>query len=536
MIDVIVVGAGFGGLHMLYKLRELGFSAQGIEAADDVGGAWYWNRYPGARCDVESLVYSYTFSPEIDAEWRWSEKYAAQPEIQRYLSFVADRLDLRGMIRFSSHVESAIFDKAQNVWKIVTDKGEAFVARYLILATGPISKPVLPDIPGIEDFAGTIIHTALWPREQPDFSGKRVGVIGTGSSGTQAIPLIAEQAGKLTVFLRTANFTVPARNHPLSEADYEKWHAEKAELRAATWTGEIGGAGDVLMPAELRKSRLLPAATFTPEQRQDIMERRWEWGGGIVSSSFGDMMTDPAVNDETADFLRSKITEVINDPAKLALLTPRGFYLGTRRICVGTNYYQTYNRDNVELVDVKSHPIQRITARGVVVNGTEHELDYLILATGFDALTGALTSIELRGEDGQTINEVWSHGPQTFLGLSVQGFPNMLMIGGAGSPSVLTNVVQTNEYQVDLIGRFLAYLRDNGKTHFDVEPGAQQEWTQHVNDVVHKTLFGTSDSWYVGANVPGKPRAILAYTGGITSYCAKCEELCSNGFQGYVLR
>jgi len=535
MLDVVVVGAGFGGLHMLYKLREMGFAVQGIEAADDVGGTWYWNRYPGARCDVESLVYSYTFSPEVDAEWRWTEKYATQPEIQRYLKFVADRLDLRRMIRFSSHVESAIFDESENLWRLTTDRGETFTARFIVLATGPISKPVLPDIPGIDTFKGEYIHTALWPKDEPDFRGKRVGVIGTGSSGTQAIPLIAEQAEKLTVFLRTANFTVPARNHRLSDEDLATWAANKEEIRAATWTGEIGGAGDTLMPRRLRQSRLMPAASFAPEQRRELMEERWGWGGGIVMSTFADVMLKPEVNDETADFLRGKIAEVVKDSKKLELLTPRGFYVGTKRICVGTNYYETYNRDNVELVDVKSHPIERVTETGVVVNGIEHQLDVLIFATGFDALTGALTSIELRGEGGQTINEAWSKGPRTFLGLSVQGFPNMLMIGGPGSPSVLTNVVQTNEYQVTLIGRFLGFLREQGKTHFDVAAGAQEAWTDHVNEIVHASLFGTSDSWYVGANIPGKPRVILAYTGGINAYISKCEELCSNGFAGYVL-
>jgi len=535
MLDVVVVGAGFGGLHMLHKLRELGFAVQGLEAAEDVGGAWFWNRYPGARCDVESLVYSYTFSPEIDREWCWSERYAAQPEIQRYLSFVAERLDLRPLIRFSSHVNKALFDKSSNSWHLTTADGAEFVSRFLVLATGPISKPVLPDIPGIESFAGAFIHTALWPNEAPDFTGKRVGVIGTGSSGTQTIPLVAEEAAELTVFLRTANFTVPARNHPLSDADLTKWNAEKEEIRAGTWSGEVGGAGDVLMARDLRAARLRPAGDFTPEQRKDILERRWEWGGGVVMSSFADVMTEPRVNDEVADFLRGKIAEVVDDPRKAELLTPRGFYVGTRRICVGTDYYEAYNRPNVSIVDVKAHPIERITAAGVVVNGTEHALDCLIFATGFDALTGALTSIELRGEDGQTINSAWSSGPQTFLGLSVRGFPNMVMIGGPGSPSVLTNVVQTNEYQVDLIGKLFSYLRENALTHFDVDPAAQDEWTAHVNDVVNRSLFRTSDSWYVGANVPGKPRTILAYTGGIKAYCDKCEELCRNGFAGYIL-
>jgi len=524
MLDVLVVGAGFGGLHMLWKLRELGFSALGIDAAEDVGGVWYCNRYPGARCDVESFVYSYSFSPEIDAEWRWRERYAAQPEIQRYLAFAADRLNLRPLIQFSTRVETARFDDAGNCWNVGTDRGDSIAARYLILATGPISTPTMPDIPGIEDFSGQAIHTALWPADEPDFAGKRVGFIGTGSSGVQSIPLIAQQAERLTVFLRTPNFVVPARNHALSDADQAKWTAEKEEIRAATWTGAIGGAGDVLMERELIEARR-PAAEYTPEQQQYYLQRRWDWGGGVTMSTFSDVLVNPATNDIVADFIRGKIWETVRDPKTAELLTPRGYYVGTRRICVGTDYYETFNRDNVDLVDVKAHPIERITARGVMVNGREYPLDYIIFATGFDAVTGALMRIDLRGADGRTIQDAWARGPQTYLGMAVEGFPNMLMIGGPGSPSVLSIVVQTNEMQVDWIGRLLAGMRGRGLTRFDVAPGHQDEWTAHVNDVVKRSLFSTSDSWYVGANIPGKPRVILAYTGGICAYREKCESV-----------
>jgi cyclohexanone monooxygenase len=536
MLDVTVVGAGFGGLYMLYRLRELGFSVRGIEAASDVGGAWYWNRYPGARCDVESLVYSFTFSPEVDREWRWTERYAAQPEIQRYISFVADRLDLRPLIDFSNHVESAVFDREANCWRIRTDTGLSYESRYLVLATGPISKPVLPDIPGIGEFEGSYVHTARWPKAPPDLAGKRVGVVGTGSSGIQTIPMIAQQAGKLYVFQRTANYTVPARNVALTEADIAQWDAEKDEIRAASRIGMVSGLGDVLMPEAMRGTRMRPASDFTPEQRREIMERLWQWGGGAMIIPFADTWIDPAVNDEVADFMREKIRETVKDPEVAERLIPRGFYLGTKRVCVGTSYYETYNRDNVELVDIKSHPIERITPRGMVVDGTEYELDYIVFATGFDALTGALTSIELRGEHGQTINEAWAEGPQTFLGLAVEGFPNMLMLSGPGSPSVLSNVVQTNEFQADLIGRFLSAMREGGKTRFDVVPEAQIEWTDHVHEVVTRSLFGTTDSWYVGANVPGKPRVILPYAGGPGAYRAKCEEFCEDGFPGFALR
>jgi len=524
MLDVLVVGAGFGGLHMLWKLRELGFSAECVDAADDVGGVWHSNRYPGARCDVESLVYSYTFSPEIDAEWRWTERYAAQPEIQRYLAFVADRLDLRSLIRFSTRVEKAHFHEADNTWTVVTHRGAVISVRYLILATGPISAPVMPDIPGIEDFSGQTFHTALWPADKPDFTGKRVGLIGTGSSGVQSIPLVAEQAGRLTVFLRTPNFVVPARNHPLSDADQAKWDAEKHYIRDAIWAGEIGGAGDVLMERELIEARK-PAGEYSPEQQQYYLQRRWDWGGGVTMSAFSDVLVNRSTNDLVADFLRSKIRETVRDPGTAELLTPRGYYVGTRRICVGTGFYETFNRSNVHLVDVRAHPIERITARGVVVNGEEYPLDYMVFATGFDAVTGALTRIDLRGVAGRTIQDAWAQGPQTYLGIAVQGFPNMLMIGGPGSPSVLSIVVQTNEMQVDWIGRLLTTLREQGKVRFDVAPGYQEAWTEHVNEVVKRTLFSTSDSWYVGANIPGKPRAILAYTGGIRAYREKCQSV-----------
>lgn len=531
--DAIVIGAGFAGMYMLHKFRSLGLTACVLETGSDVGGAWYWNRYPGARCDVESLVYSYSFSPELDAEWRWTERYAAQPEILAYLKFAADRLDLRRDIKFNTQVIRAVFNEKNDRWTIETQTGHAFRARFCIMATGPISVPRLPDIPGIHEFGGELYHTAQWPQQEVDFSRKRVGVIGTGSSGTQLIPVVAKQAERLYVFLRTSNFTVPSRNGPLTEEHYAIWNKKRDEIRAAMWRGEIAGVGDVLMDEELRSSRTTPASSYTPEQRLEIMEKRWDAGGAVLQGSFKDVMTNEVVNAEVADFVRSKIRKAVADPERGEMLIPKGFALGTKRLCVGTDYYETFNRDNVEAVDVKSHPIEQITSNGVRIAGREIGLDVLICASGFDAVTGALTSIDIRGLNGVPLNETWRAGPQTYLGLAIAGFPNMLMIGGPGSPSVLSNVVMTNEFQVEYISELIKDTLDRGLTRIDVRLADQIKWTEHVNQVVKNTLLSSADSWYVGANVPGKPRVILAYTGGVVAYRSACETARANDYAGF---
>jgi cyclohexanone monooxygenase len=521
--DAVIVGAGFGGLHMLHRLRGIGLRAVILEAGSDVGGAWYWNRYPGARCDVESLVYSYSFSPELDAEWRWSERYAAQPEIQAYLRFASERLDLRRDIRFDTRVARGSFQEDEDLWTLESDAGERFRARFCIMATGPITEPVWPNIPGREDFQGELLHTARWPERDPEFAGKRVGVIGTGSSGTQVIPVIAEQAERLFVFVRTPNFTVPARNRPLTDEDYSEWTSRRPELREAQQRGELVGSGDTLMPAELRATRMTPSTKYTADERREIMERRFACGGATVQQCFSDVLTNEDFNAELGDFMREHIHEVIDDPAIAEALTPRGFAVGTRRICVGTGYYETYNRGNVEIVDVSANPLERITAAGVQTGGREIELDVLIAATGFDAVTGALTSIDLQGTQGQSLRQAWQDGPKTYLGIAVAGFPNMFMIGGPGSPSVLTNVVHINEYQVDFLTELIEDATARGLTRLEIRPESQDDWTQRVSDVIRGTVLERSESWYVGANIPGKPRVILAYAGGITKYRSACE-------------
>ena len=533
--DAVVVGAGFGGLHAVYRLREDGLAVLGIEAGDDAGGAWYWNRYPGARCDIESLAYSYSFSPELDAEWRWSHKYSPQSEIKAYLQFAADRLDLRKDYLFNTRAESATFDTGTGLWTVATDTGRMITARYVIMATGPLTEPVYPDIAGLDTFDGDLIHSARWPDPDPDFTGKRVGIIGTGSSGVQLIPLLAERAQELTVFVRTANFTMPAFNRPLTDDDYSFWADNRAELRAAMRRGAVGGGGDLQIDSTVRDTRTHPARDFTPQQRHEIYEARWQAGGALLQGAFNDVMIDADVNTEVSDFVRDKIRSIVTDPERAETLVPQGFHLGTRRLCVGTDYYETYNRDNVNLVHVKANPIERITPKGVVVDGHEIPLDVLIVATGFDAVTGAVARLEIKGDGGVSLADTWSDGPQTYLGLMVAGFPNLFFIGGPGSPSVFSNVVMTNELQVDYVGDLISHARSTSHPTIAATPEAQDRWTDRVGRVADGTLLATADSWYVGANVPGKPRALLFWAGGIVPYLDELAAARDADYAGFTL-
>ena len=520
-------------MHMLYKSRELGLKAIALEAGSDVGGAWYWNRYPGARCDVESLVYCYSFSPVIDAEWRWSERYAAQPEILRYMRFVCDRLNLRKDIRFDSRLVRADFNEASNLWTFVTEKGDSYAARHFVSSAGPISAPIWPEIPGRETFRGELHHTALWPRTEPDFTGKRVGVIGTGSSGTQLIPLVAEKADHLTVFVRTPNYHAPAINRPLTDEDQQHWERIRDKVRARLRTFEVVGSGDVFMSDEDMATRNHPGHHYTAEQRREIFQKRWEFGGTVMPRAFADVMTNLEINEEVSSFLREKVAEIVEDPKTAEILTPRTFRFGTKRICVGTNFYETFNRDNVEAVDVKANPIERFTEKGLIVGGEEIELDAIICASGFDALTGALTVIDIRGVDGRSIKDAWAHGADTYLGFGIAGFPNLHMIGGPGSPSVLVNVVMANEYQVEWIAGLIEHMSQHRLERVDVDADAQAKWSQTVRDAIKGTVLETAESWYVGANVPGKARGILAYAGGIANYIKACDAAAAQGYEGF---
>ena len=525
--DVVIVGAGFSGLQMLYRVRGLGLTARVFEAGGDVGGTWYWNRYPGARCDVESLEYSYQFSDELQQEWEWTERFSAQPEILRYINHAADRFDLRRDIQFDTRVTAAAYDETADHWRVRTATGDEVVARFLVMATGCLSSANLPQIPGIQTYRGAIHHTGRWPHEGVDLRGKRVGVIGTGSSGVQAIPVIAEQAGELYVFQRTATYTLPAVNHPLDPAEQAAIKADYAGFRARN--NRMPAAGNSRFPAN-------PASIFgaTPRERDDAFELRWNRGGPGFLGAFGDVMTNKDANDIAAEFVRGKIRQIVTDPAVAALLSPK-HVIGCKRICLDTNYYQTYNRPNVHLVDVGSAPIEALTPTGIRTSGNEYDLDVIVFATGFDAMTGALLNIDIRGRGGLSLRDKWSAGPRTYLGLGVPGFPNLFTICGPGSPSVLTNMMAAIDQHVNWIGNCLDYLRDNGIVSIEATPEAEDAWVRHVNDVADQTLYPTCNSWYLGANVPGKARVFMPLIG-FPPYAETCAKTAANGYQGFALR
>ncbi len=523
-IDVLVIGAGFAGLHLLHRLRGMGFSVRVLEAAGGVGGVWYWNRYPGARCDVESLQYSYSFSPELEQEWVWTEKYAGQPEILRYLEHVADRFDLRRDVRFNTRVRSAVFDEDTACWKLHTDAGEPITARYCVMATGALSIPRLPALPGIDRFAGPVHHTGAWPQEGVDFSQQRVGVIGTGSSGIQAIPVIARQARQLVVFQRTANFSIPAWNTPLQEATQLAWKAEyRAHRNRARELGTLYEFSD------------RSATSVDAETRQREYERRWSQGGVNFVHAFNDLMLDKASNDTIADFVRARIRQLVKDPQVADSLCPTDHPLGTKRICVDSGYYETYNRDNVRLVDLKKTPIVEVTPSGIRTAAETFELDALVCATGYDALTGAVLHIDIRGKDGESLAAKWGHGPRTLLGLMTSGFPNLCIITGAGSPSVLVNMVVGIEHHVEWICDCLQHLRDRGLHSIEANRDAEDRWVDHVNQAAARTLFPMANSWFLGANIPGKPRVFMPYVARIGVYRRECQDIADRGYEGFTL-
>ena len=525
VLDVAIVGAGFAGLHMLHTLRGLGFKARVYEAAADVGGVWYWNRYPGARCDVESLQYSYSFSQALEQEWQWTERYAAQPEILRYIQHVAERFELRRDIRFCAAIESAHFDEPADRWTLhTTAQGEQITARFCVMATGALSAARVPEIPGLTDFAGACHHTGQWPHEGVDFSGKRVAVVGTGSSGIQAIPAIAQQAASLVVFQRTPNFTIPAWNRPLDDATQAEWKARYAEHRQRA--REVGTLYDFTDRA---------AADVSSEERRQEYEKRWNKGGVNFVHSFNDLMVNKASNDTIAQFVRDKISSIVKDPQVAATLQPTSHPLGTKRICVDTGYYETFNRPNVRLVDLRKTPIQRITANAICTTAAVHALDAIVFATGYDALTGALARIQIRGIGGRALKDKWAAGPRTQLGLMSAGFPNLFVVTGPGSPSVLVNMVVGIEQHVEWIARCLVHMRQRGHTRIDAELEAEDRWVAHVNDAANRTLFPLADSWFLGANVPGKPRVFMPYVAKMGVYRQECEAAADSGYAGFLL-
>jgi cation diffusion facilitator CzcD-associated flavoprotein CzcO len=529
--DAVIVGAGLAGLYQLYKLRGLGLDVRVFEAGGDVGGTWYWNRYPGARCDVESLSYSYSFSPELEQEWTWTEKYPTQPEILCYINHVAERFDLRRSITFNTRVTGASYDETAKRWHLACDTGESVTARFVIMATGCLSVPKVPEVPGADTssscFRGPIYHTGHWPHEGVDFTGQRVGVIGTGSSGVQAIPLLAEQASELTVFQRTPNFSIPAGNRPLGKSEIAE---RKANYRAWRQAQRESTFGTPRQPATQS------ALVVSEQERNAAYQAGWERGTvTALLSCYTDTLTNLAANETAAEFVRAKIREKVDDPQIAEMLSPRSHPYGTKRPCLDAGYYETFNKDHVHLVDLRRTALEEITPTGVRTSEKHYEFDSLVFATGFDAMTGALNAIDIRGKGGLTLRKKWEQGPHTYLGIAMAGFPNLFIITGPGSPSVLSNMIVSIEQHVEWITDCISHLRRRNLAEIDPEPEAEDAWMRHVAEVGSHTLYPTADSWYMGANVPGKPRIFMAYIGGVAAYRQKCDEVAANGYEGFVL-
>jgi cation diffusion facilitator CzcD-associated flavoprotein CzcO len=525
-LDAVVVGAGFSGLYMLHRLREQGLSTRVYEAADGVGGTWYWNRYPGARCDSESYYYSYSFSDEIQQEWEWTCRYPEQPEILRYLNYVADKLDLRRDIQFNTRVTAARYDEQTNRWDIETAAGDRVSAKFLITAVGCLSAAQMPDIKGRETFEGQWYHTGKWPHEGVDFTGKRVGIIGTGSTAIQAIPVIAKQADHLTVFQRTPNFTVPAKDHPLTAEAQRQIKTTYDQIRRKNRESVFGMPFD---PAE--KSALEVSA----EERQRLYDSLWDYGGfKFLLSSYSDLILNNEANETAAEYVRSRIREIVKDPVTAEMLSPRTHPIGTKRPPIDTDYYETFNRDNVTLVDIRSAPIEAITRTGIRTRDAEYELDCIVFATGFDAMTGTLFNLGISGKGGVALREKWADGPHTYLGVAAAGFPNLFIITGPGSPSVLSNMPVSIEQHVEWIADCIHYLRDRNLDSIEATEQAQQAWDAQVIEIANATLFPQADSWYMGANIPGKPRVFMPYAGGVGTYRQLCAEIAEKGYEGFV--
>ncbi|UQD75423.1 NAD(P)/FAD-dependent oxidoreductase [Bradyrhizobium japonicum] len=525
--DVVIVGAGFAGMYMLHRLRGLGFSARVYEQGGGVGGTWYWNRYPGARCDVESMQYSYSFSEELQQEWDWSERYAPQPEILDYANHVADRFDLRRDIQFDTRVERAAFDARAKCWSVTTSDGETVEAQFIVLATGCLSNARKPDIKGLESFKGPVYHTGSWPHEPVDFTGQRVGLIGTGSSGIQSAPIIAEQARHLTVFQRTANFSIPARNAALTDEERNSFRKTYPEIRRF--------AREVARNGVFAEQPDRGALDDSDETRNGKYSARWERGGLTFMYVYNNLGLERSANDTAANFVRGKIAEIVKDPETAKLLQPNSHPIGTKRICIDTDYFATFNRPNVSLVDIKTNPIEEITVNAVRVAGKDHEVDALVMATGFDAMTGSVAKIDISGPGGRTLNEKWAEGPKTYLGLMSAGFPNLFIITGPGSPSVLSNMIVSIEQHVDWIADCLVHMRRQGVATMEASGEAEDKWVAHVNEVAHGTLYPQANSWYMGANIPGKPRIFMPYIGGVGVYRRICDEVAAKGYEGFLL-
>jgi cyclohexanone monooxygenase len=534
--DVVVVGAGFAGMYALHKLRALGLRVRVFETGEDVGGTWYWNRYPGCRCDVESYEYSYSFSPELEQDWDWSERYATQPEILDYAKHVADRFDLRADIQFATKVCAARYDETLSIWTIEVETGqngdtptsESVTSTYMVLATGCLSAAKLPEFEGLDQFKGDLYHTGFWPHEEVNLAGKHVGVIGTGSSGIQAIPILAQQAEHLSVFQRTPSYSIPARNRPYSPE-------EKAQIKA--------GYKDVRKRAlESRGALTVDAATgksameFSPEEQEDILEARWQHGGAFqFQYAFNDALYNAQSNEVLARFVRTKIGELVTDPDVAERLTP-SHMIATKRLCLDTGYYDTFNQQNVSLIDVKSDPIKRFNEDGIETENATYPLDAVVCATGFDAITGAIAKIDIQGRNGLKLKDKWEDGARAYLGVMSAGFPNMFIVTGPGSPSVFTNVLRSIEQHVEWLSDCIEDMTGQGASSIEATQKAENDWVEHVNELADAALYNNSDSWYNGSNVPGKPRVFLPYVGGFPAFKAHCEKIVAAGYEGFDIR
>jgi cyclohexanone monooxygenase len=525
--DVIVVGAGFAGMYLLHRLRGLGLSARVFEQGTGVGGTWYWNRYPGARCDIESMQYSYSFSAELQQQWEWTERFAAQPEILKYANHVADRFKLRPDIQFNTRVTSTVFNEDTDRWTVTTDDGKRHSAQYVIMATGSLSNARTPDFKGLASFKGKTYHTGHWPHEGVDFTGLRVGIVGTGSSAIQSIPVIAEQAKHLTVFQRTPNYSIPARNHDLTPEYQKSWKDNYPELRRQAREESRNGV--------VGRIPLKGAMEDTPEERQKTYDEEWKQGGLHFMASYNNLALDKASNDTAAQYVRDKIAEIVKDPKVAKVLQPTTYPIGTKRICLDTDYFETFNRDNVTLIDIREAPIEEITPKGLITGGKEYEFDAIVFATGFDAMTGSFAKVDIRGRAGLTLKDKWAEGPKTYLGLMVTGFPNLFFITGPGSPSVLSNMIVSIEQHVDWITDCLGHLRKKDIDAMEATQAAEDHWVAHVNEVAYKTLYPQAASWYMGANIPGKPRVFMPYIGGVQVYRQICNDVVANDYRGFAM-
>jgi len=524
-LDVLVIGAGFAGIYAVHASREAGLDVLALEAGEGVGGTWFFNRYPGARCDVESIDYSYSFDEDLQNDWVWSERYATQPEILAYVNHVVERFDLMRSIRLGTRVTTAHFDEGAALWRVETDTGESFVARHLVFATGSLSVPNRPDLPGLDDFTGEVLFTAQWPEPTPSLAGKRVAVIGTGSSGIQSIPVIAEEAEQLTVFQRTPNWSVPALNRPLTDDDQRRIREEYPDRREKSRRSG-GGSPYVAHPNN--------GVDCAPEEAAAALEKGWTTGGVLFGKTFPDQYSNLASNDLAREFAEAKIKSIVEDPEVARQLTPVNQPVGAKRICTDSGYFATFNRDNVSLVNLREDPIESVTEWGIKTATSSHEIDVLVFATGFDALTGALARIDLRGVRGARIQDAWRDGPHTYLGVQVPGFPNMFVVNGPGAPGVLANMVMHAELQFDWILDLIQVATARGATSVEVRDDVAEKWTRGIDDLADGTIFVRADSWYVGANIEGKPRRFMLFLGGLGTYMDICREVAANDYEGFV--